>query len=53
MQDKKRNLTEYATYQVYPEIQYVNGLQDEELLGLGMVYNLQAETLHPSLLERT
>lgn len=43
MQDKKRNLNEYATYQVYPEIQYVNGLQGEELLGLGMVYNFTSK----------
>jgi len=39
MKDKKRNTDEYTTFQVYPEIKYVKGLDNESLLTLGMVYN--------------
>lgn len=50
MQNKKRNAEEYPSYEVYPEIKFVQGLEGEELLGLGMIYNFTGKNTTSFLL---
>lgn len=50
MQNKKRPTAEYSSYQIYPEIKLVNGLEGERLLTFGMIYNFTSRNTTSFLL---